>query len=77
MEMGYDAVPKAEDVKAFRVAENQLVVLADRCRHTVPCAVEIEENTMPVICKKDFLSHDTVYEKAISPANLFFSRTIG
>ncbi|VGO22208.1 ureidoglycolate lyase [Pontiella sulfatireligans] len=67
-----DAVPKAEDMKAFRVAKNQLVVLADKCWHTAPFAVDIEENIMLVICKKDFLDNDTVYEKIDQPGELVF-----
>ena len=67
-----DDIPKAEDVKAFRVKKNQLVVLADKCWHTAPYAVDIAENTMLVIAKKDFLDDDTVYEKIDQHGKLVF-----
>ncbi len=58
-----DSVPKAGEVKAFRIPKNQLVVLHEKCWHTAPYPVEHDESLMLVICKKDFLDDDTVYEK--------------
>ncbi|QBG48545.1 hypothetical protein EGM51_14465 [Verrucomicrobia bacterium S94] len=58
-----DNPPKASDLKAFRIPRGQLVVLHEKCWHTTPYPVEHNESTMLVICKKDFLDEDTVYEK--------------
>lgn len=65
-----DEVPKAADVKAFRIPKGQLIVLHEKCWHTAPYPVEHAESTMLVICKKDFLDEDTVFEKIDQPGEL-------
>lgn len=67
-----DDAPKAAEMKAFRVKKNQLVVLADKCWHTAPYAVDQDESTMLVICRKDFLDNDTVYKKIDESSALVF-----
>lgn len=65
-----DAVPTAGSMKAFRIPQGQLVVLHEKCWHTAPYPVEHAESSMLVICKKDFLDNDTVFEKIDQSAEL-------
>lgn len=67
-----DDPAKAASLKAFRVPQGQLVVLAEKCWHTVPYPAESDEICMLVICKKDFLDNDTFYEKIDEASTLVF-----
>ncbi|MDZ8118526.1 ureidoglycolate lyase [Pontiella agarivorans] len=65
-------VPEAGSLKAFRIPKGRLVVLHEKCWHTTPYPVDHDESAMLVMCKKDFLDDDTVYEKISEESRLVF-----
>lgn len=65
-----DTVPKAESLQAFRIPKGQLVILHKKCWHTAPYPLGHEQSSMLVICKRNFLDNDTVFEKIDEESSL-------
>lgn len=68
-----DEVPKADDIKAFRVPKGQLMVLAEKCWHSATYPLDQDEITLLVIFQKDTLDNDTVFEDLDQPCELVFA----
>jgi ureidoglycolate hydrolase len=67
-----DTVPKAEEVRAFRAKKSQLVVLAEKCWHSIMYPVDQDEITVFVIFDNNALEDDTVFEALNRPCELGF-----
>ena len=65
-------VPKAEAVRAFRAKKAQLVVLAEKCWHSIMYPVDQDEITVLVVFNKDALEEDTVFEDLDQPCKLSY-----
>lgn len=58
-----DDVPDVEEIKVFRIKENQLYMMNPKCWHGEVYPIDKDELTLMVFLKKGSLDNDTVYEK--------------
>ena len=67
-----DEVPEVTEIEAFRVAKGQLMMLKDKCWHSIAYPLDQEQITLLVIFKKNTLSDDTVFEAISESCELIF-----
>ncbi|MEX0982073.1 MAG: ureidoglycolate lyase [Bacteroidales bacterium] len=58
-----DEVPDVEEIKVFRMRENQLYMMNPKCWHGEVYPIDKDELTLMVFLKKGSLDNDTVYKK--------------
>jgi ureidoglycolate hydrolase len=58
-----DNVPDVEEIKIFKIKENQLYMMNPKCWHGEVYPIDMDELTLMVFLKKGSLDDDTVYKK--------------